>query len=107
MDEALEDIADEGAEYGASLVLVDVEHDRVGTEEAADAEVDALDEAEELDEACEVISEPDSPTPHCACAFCITLLLSSRNMRDSWSRYPGHLLPTRMHCEHSGFTLSH
>ena len=34
--------------------------------------------------------EEDEPsagsTPHWACAFCITLLLSSRNMRDSWSR---------------------
>lgn len=85
--EVLEDIADEGAEYGASVVLVDVEHDRIGTEEAADAEVDALDEVEGLEEVCDaLISEPDSPTPHCACAFCITLLLSSRNMRDSWSR---------------------
>ena len=23
------------------------------------------------------------PAPHCACAFCMTLLLSSRNIKDS------------------------
>jgi hypothetical protein len=49
--------------------------------------LDAYDEARELDEVCaDNPSEAESPTPHCAWAFCITLLLSSRNMRDSWSR---------------------
>ena len=48
-----------------------------------------------------------SGVPHCACAFWITLVLSSRNISDSWSLYPGHFLPTRMHWEHSGRTLSH
>jgi hypothetical protein len=47
------------------------------------------------------ISE-DSPTPHWACAFCMTLVLSSRNIKDSWSRYPGHCFRTRTHCVHWG-----
>jgi hypothetical protein len=37
----------------------------------------------------------------------MTLVLSSRNINDSWSRYPGHCLRTRMHCVHCGCTLSH
>lgn len=37
----------------------------------------------------------------------MTLLLSSRNIKESWSRYPGHFFATRMHCEHSGLFLSH
>lgn len=49
----------------------------------------------------------DPVNPHCACALCMTLTFSSRNMSDSWSRYPGHCFPARTHCEHSGRTLSH
>ena len=58
----------------------------------------------------EVDDSPDSDgsaTPHWACAFCMTLVLSSRNINDSWSRYPGHVLRTRTHCVHCGWALSH
>lgn len=75
-----------------SLVIAD-------GEEVHDAALDVTD--------VEVADGGDVAVPHCACAFCITLLDSSRNIKDSWSRYPGHFLPIRIHCEHSGFTLSH
>jgi hypothetical protein len=35
-------------------------------------------------------------------AFRTTFALSSRNRRVSWSRYPEHVLPARLHCEHVG-----
>src|ERR1700680_2396923 len=35
-------------------------------------------------------------------AFLMTFALSSRNKRDSWSRYPGQILPALKHCIHAG-----
>jgi hypothetical protein len=50
------------------------------TELADTGDLDACD-----DDSAAIVG-PSSPTPHCAWAFCITLLLSSRNMSESWSR---------------------
>lgn len=70
-------------------------------------DVDVGEVAEEDEDVDGVGEDPDpspcsdvSGTPHCWCALFMTLLLSSRNINESWSRYPGHGLPTRMHCAH-------
>src|SRR5690348_8190868 len=57
------------------------------------------------EEAADSPNSDNSATPHWACAFCMTLVLSSRNINESWSRYPGHCLRTRTHCVHCGRTL--
>lgn len=49
---------------------------------------------------------PSSPPQEARTLFS-TFTVSSRNISDSWSRYPGHTLDTRMHCVHSGWRLSH
>lgn len=36
-----------------------------------------------------------------------TLTVSSRNINDNWSLYPGHAFDNRTHCVHSGCLLSH
>lgn len=48
-----------------------------------------------------------SSAPQDARTLFSTLTVSSRNISESWSRYPGHPLDTRMHCVHSGWRLSH
>ena len=49
---------------------------------------------------------PSSPPQEARTLFS-TFTVSSRNISESWSRYPGHTLDTRMHCVHSGWRLSH
>ena len=73
-------------------------HDRLPVDWGEDATGDEVDDSPDSD---------SSVTPHWACAFWMTLVLSSRNINDSWSRYPGHGLRTRTHCVHCGWTLSH
>jgi hypothetical protein len=73
-------------EGGASGVCWDMGGDVWGLEKPfieVEAGGDAADD--EDDDEGEASSGP-SPTPHCAWAFWMTLLLSSRNMRESWSR---------------------
>lgn len=57
------------------------------------------------DEAGAVVGE--SSSPHEARTLFSTLTVSSRNISESWSRYPGHALESRAHCVHSGCLLSH
>lgn len=56
-------------------------------------------------EAVDAIDE--SFWPHEARTLFSTLTVSSRNIKDSWSRYPGQALDSRTHCVHSGCLLSH
>lgn len=49
----------------------------------------------------------DSFCPHEARTLFSTLTVSSRNIRDNWSLYPGQALDSRTHCVHSGCLLSH
>jgi hypothetical protein len=49
--------------------------------EGGDDVHDAALVAEAADDGCASLGDPT--VPHCACAFCITLLLSSRNIKDS------------------------
>jgi hypothetical protein len=57
--------------------------------------LDRADDAEEV----ELAEEPAS-----ALALRTTDLLSSRNINDSWSRYPGQSRFARMHWEQAGRT---
>lgn len=54
-----------------------------------------------------VSSGESDPVASPSSNFLRTLTVSSLNKRDSWSRYPGHFLPARTHCEHSGSCLLH
>lgn len=58
--------------------------------------------SEEVDAADE-----ESLKPHEARTLFSTLTVSSLNINDSWSLYPGHALDNRTHCVHSGCLLSH
>lgn len=49
----------------------------------------------------------DSFCPHEARTRFSTLTVSSRNINDNWSLYPGQALDNRTHCVHSGCLLSH
>lgn len=49
----------------------------------------------------------DSVCPHEARTLFSTLTVSSRNIKDNWSLYPGQALDNRTHCVHSGCLLSH
>lgn len=51
--------------------------------------------------------EDDSFCPHDARTLFSTLTVSSRNINDNWSLYPGQALDNRTHCVHSGCLLSH
>lgn len=49
----------------------------------------------------------DSFKPHEARTRFSTFTVSSRNISESWSLYPGQALESRRHCVHSGCRLSH
>lgn len=51
--------------------------------------------------------DDDSLCPHEARTLFSTLTVSSRNINDNWSLYPGQALDNRTHCVHSGCLLSH
>lgn len=59
-----------------------------------------------VDEEADDDATPSSH-PQEARTFFSTFTVSSRNISESWSRYPGHTFDTRIHCVHSGCRLSH
>lgn len=55
----------------------------------------------------DVDAADDSFCPHEARTRFSTLTVSSLNIKDNWSLYPGQALDKRTHCVHSGCLLSH